>query len=309
MNIEYPDEEIIVTDAGRFHLKLTKNKNRNTGEIQTYTISLGSPTNKCVQLTIPTYDNTVNRNGYLLWVKSDESCSMEKYIEKGFVQHMVNLAITIARDINPSLERINFDDDSGFMCSLPDHTRAKVSMREFHIAFHGASWYEYYFDAKLVKDHKIYLEKKGNMDIKKYKPESFNFVNEELQEILDPIYASTDTWREFFQAIQEKFGNKKCAVIYPWIRNALYNIFESPIFMDPKWVIELEEYDMKNKNEIKDKKRKINFKSYEVTRRGGLRGGNTRKKSKGRMVYSPGVFDHIPQHQLTRMKYRRFLKN
>jgi len=298
-----PDEVIIITSGGKFHLKISPNKKRNLS-IESYTLSLGSENKKCVQLTIS------KKEGKLLWVESDDNCSLEKYIETKFSQHMVNLIITIALDVNPSLEIIFLDDISGFKCKIPynsnlsqytdglSNNKIKVAMAPFHIAFHESTWYEYYFNARLVENYDIYLSKKNNMHDPKMKPESFDFVNKELQDILEPIYNSSDTWYAFFKEIDRSFTSRKCAVIYPWIKDAMYIIFGSEIFMNTKWVINIKD---------NEKLLKIPFSSYEVVRGGSKkRIINTRKK-RSQILYSSGVYDNIPPSIITDLHYKKFL--
>jgi hypothetical protein len=297
--IFYPEELILKSKGGTFYYTITKEKDRNSGTIKSFTINIGTEHNKCVQIMIPPRESDT-KDAYLIWVKSEERCSMERYIQKGFAQHILNLGITIARDINPSLETVSFLDDSSFKCTLPDNTTAKVSMRDFHIVFHESSWYEYYFGAFLEKNHEIYLKEKMNMYNPKYKPEDFLFLNDDLKDILTPIYESTETWHDFFQAIQTKFENKKCSVVYPWIRNALYMIFESGSYMGFKWIINIKQ------SEKDGKLQNIEFKSYSVVRKGGK---YTRRKYKTKLRYSPGVFDVIPPSKLMALNYKRFLKS
>ena len=117
---------------------------------------------KCVQINIPSKTQKLN-HGILIWVESAPDCSLESYIEKGLALHMTLLGFTISRDINPTIERLYFDDCSRFMCDLPTGESEPVSMKSFHIAFHGATWYEYYFDAQLVNNYDVYSKLKENL--------------------------------------------------------------------------------------------------------------------------------------------------
>lgn len=282
---DYPDQVIIKTDAGVYHLKITAHRDKQI--IESYTIDLDSRDNKCVQLSVPSVYSK-SKKGTLVWVKAEENCSFEKYIEKGLAYHMVLLGLTLARDINPALEKITLDDLSGFLCKLPDNKEYKVHMRAFHIAFHGSTWYEYYFKAELVKDYDKYCVLKENLYNPDKKPEAFNFNNLELEDELMPLYIKASTWAEFFDSIEKKYGKKKCGVVYPWILNAMYVIFEDDnIFDNYKWIINL------------DRLSRVPFKSYENLQKGGV----TRKRVSPN---DPIVF-LIDIPEVNSMNYKKFI--
>jgi hypothetical protein len=244
-------------------------KDRNTGQIIHYNINIGGRKNKCIQLNIPSQENII-KYGKLIWVLRGDDCAIDVQLKDKFTQHSILLGFTIARNINPSLQGVYLDDDSTFNCKLPNGHIQKVSMREFHIAFHKCSWYEYYFDAKLTYGQEDYESLKKNFYDPSKKPADFYFLNEELHEVLNPIYQSTRTWDDFFQKIKEKYGEKRCAMVYPWLTNALHFIFESKgYYENTKWMIDFA------KNELKNKTPHISFTHME--NRGGGRGKKTRK--------------------------------
>lgn len=311
-SIVYPEEQIIKTDKGIFHLKIGQMTDRNTRAITSYTINIGSKDNKCCQFRIPSREvvegelqldsakkdkteNIYNENmdGYLMWIQSDIECSLEQYIEKGLAQHMVLLGISIIRDINPLIKRVYFIDTSSFTCELPGGGKEKVPMKEFYLAFHNATWYEYNFNAKRVTDWKYYLKLKEGFNDPTRKPAKFDFTNSGLGEKLKNIYNETRTWREFFDAISDRWGSKKCGMIYPWLVSALYEVFDNRnAYENVKWYIDL------NDN---NKVRPVEFISYLVKRSGGGK-RKTRKvrKSRKNMIYTrfervPHFFPNIPE--------------
>jgi hypothetical protein len=182
-------------------------------------------------------------------------------------------------------------------------------MKPFHIAFHESTWYEYYFDAKLVKDHEKYIKLKENMRNPDKKPSRkhkndespFNFINKQLQEELMPLYDKTKTWSEFFQVIEEKYKKDKCAVIYPWLSSAMSTIFEGNLYETPKWYIDLEENAKKNKTPMLDIHPTRNLKRIIGGRR------HTRKNRKGSAVSYDKIylFPHI--RKIQEWDYKGFL--
>lgn len=289
----------LTTAYGKFQLKIVLLLDRNSNKPNAFNINIGSKTKQCVQINVPARE-TNKTDALLIWVEADEECSLERYIQKGIAQHMIILGITLVRQINPNIKTISFDDTSSFKCKLPDNTEIKVPMKAFHIAFHGSTWYEYYFDAMLKKDHHVYLESKKNMYNPYYKPKEFYFINDELQEELEPLYQNTSTWYEFFQLISKKYGNKKCGVIYPWISSAISMMLDGNLYDNPKWYIDLEENRKKNKTPVI---------SYDMIKMNKTEGGkrHTIKKRKARRFTASRThfFPNIPQIQ--GWKYKSFL--
>jgi hypothetical protein len=247
-------------------------------------------------MSVPSIESG-KKEGTIMWIeKVGPVCYLTSNDVKNLSQHAVNLAFTIARDINPLCLRYELDDLSSFKCVLPDGHRPVVSMKPFHIAFHGATWYEQYFGAKLVKGHSLYKRLKLNLYDSSKKPATFSFKHKELDEDLAPLYASAHTWNDFFQAIHAKYGDKKCTAVYPWIMSAMLHIFDNNnIFENPKWYIDLRE----NAEEVKTPA--IPFRSYEDTLTGGTR------KHKKTECNLPPVYGYNPM-KLQLMKFRKFLE-
>lgn len=263
---------MIVSEGAVYKLHITQNKNRNTGQVESYNLNLGGKTRKCFNMTVPSLQSNKTES-FLSWAEAHDECSFERFINKKVTQHMILLGISIAQSMNPNLKTIQFDDISNITCIFPDGKEQKVPMKPFHLAFHQATWYEYYFDAKLVKDYDSYVALKANFKNPAKKSQTFDFKHPELQEQLEPLYAKTATWEEFFAELSHTYKDKKCTVLYPWLNDALYIIFENnPYFESVKWYIDLEE------NKQKNKTAPVYFESYEVKQEGGRR--KTRKQRK-----------------------------
>lgn len=288
----------IKTRHGNFLIKFTVSFIRNTQIPSSYMINIGSKDKKCVQIKVPSRESG-ETDAYLIWVEADENCSLETYIQKGLAAHMTLIGFTLVRHINPNIITILFKDTSSFTCELPDDNEIKVPMKAFYIAFHGKTWYEEMFDAKLKYDYDKYCELKHNMYNSSYKPKEFDFVNSELQEELVPLYESTDNWYDFFQAISKKYGRKKCAVVYPWITDAMNRIFKGSIYDNVDWYINFQDNRLQDKTPILDISKLISVSG------GSMR--KTLKKRKGRrFTFSrTHIFPNIPQIQ--KWNYRDFL--
>ena len=292
----FPEKLVITTDKADYHLTITTIRDRNTNTPEHYTIGLGSRKEKCVQLNVPSIESG-KTEGKLIWVKKGPACFLDsKKDSNSITPHTVNLAFTIARDINPNCLIYRLEDASKFPCKLPDGGTHTVSLKQFYIAFHGGTWYEQTFGARIEESvYELYERLKLNMYDSSKKPATYEFGNPSLNEILMPLYLSTKTWHEFFQAIQEKFGDKKCTIVYPWIVNALMQIFGIAMYEHTNWYIDLKD---NNKTPL------IQFKAYEDT----MRGGSKTRKRKRRVSYyniPPVYFRDIPRIQS--FDYYKFL--
>lgn len=297
--ITYPTKQIIVSEQGIFNLHIIQNKDRNTGNVVSYSIHLGGKERKCFNMKFPSHTNT-DTSGYLSWIESHEECSFETFTNKGISQHIISLGISIARTINPNLTILKLEDNSNFPCKLPNGIERKVPMKPFHLAFHQATWYEYYFDAKLEKNYEEYLELKKNFRNPSCKPEQFDFMNDELQHELMPIYSQTNTWEDFFTTIAKTYGRNKCAVLYPWIQKALYMIFENhSYFENVNWYIDLKE------NMRKNKTASVYFESYMPRLVGGKTTHRHTKKRSRHTWEQSYLMIHVPETM--GWKYSSFL--
>jgi hypothetical protein len=78
----------------------------------------------------------------------------------------------------------------------------------------------------------------------------------------------------------------------------MYSIFESEIFMNTKWVINIKD---------NEKLLKIPFSSYEVVRGGSKAFRILTRKKRGKILYSSDTNDTIPPDIIKGMLYKKFL--
>lgn len=288
-------EYIITTEFGKFICRFTPLFDRNTNEPVSYIINLGSKEKFCIQLSIPSKESK-STEGHLLWVEANEDCSLEKFIKSSISKHMVLLGLTLSRNINPNITKILLEDTSSFNCKLPNNTKIQVPMKAFHIAFHNATWYEYYFGAKLQHDHEKYKKLKENIYKSENKPKTFNFINEELQEELEPLYKTSRNWHEFFQAISKQYGDKKCGMVYPWITSAMSDIAGYYIH-DTRWYMDLTSHEVQNKTPM------IQYKLNNIVPK--IQGGGIKRKNRRFTFSRTHMFPNIPEIQS--WNYRKFI--
>jgi hypothetical protein len=232
-----------------------------------------------------------------MWVEADEECTFERYIQKGLAQYMTQLGITLVKKLNPNIKTLSLEDTSSFLCKLPNNKEIRVPMKSFHIAFHGATWYEYYFNAKLKNRYEEYVKLKENM-YKKDKPNTFDFINKDLQRELMPLYKEASCWYDFFKMIEEKYNKHKCAIVYPWIQSAMNDIFKDDnIYENTKWYIDLID---NNKISILD----ISIHNLKKIQEGGRR-KTIKKRRERRFTFSrTHFFPDIPK--IEELDYNKF---
>lgn len=195
-------------------------------------------------------------HGYLGWVQTNQGgCELtNKEIRGNTTVKFVDLAITILKEINPTITKITLLDDSSYPCVLPNGSTQKVIMAIANILFHQATYYEQQFNA-YIPDASVYAKYRAQIEDgfnnPSNKPSTFDFHNAELQQILEPIYKQSATWKDFFTTIYTLYGKQKCTVIYPWYKFA-YNIIMNNMGIFEHW-----EFDIQNRPTISYKVQKM----------------------------------------------------
>jgi len=125
-------------------------------------------------------------------------------IKKDKTIFLFNLSIELLKLYTP-IKLIEFLDNSYFNCKLPDNSNVKIFLSHYYFIFHnGRTWYDDKFGAyPLNKQQKnIYDSFPNNFNNPIYKPVYFDFLNEDLNQIFQPLWAKTTTWAEFIDIIR-----------------------------------------------------------------------------------------------------------
>lgn len=240
-----PFKRAIKTKYGIYKLKATKDvktlysMNATKKEVGII-LNLGGKDTNCVQIKVP-YEGSV---GKILWIQAgkENECSIDNKEQRGDkLVHMVQVGITIAKEINSNLHYLELEDSASFDCILPDNSKIAMNSTDHDIAFYQKSYYEKRYGAILINDT---LREEYTKDMKGFyeaakKPLEFDFKSREIEEELVPLYNSSDNWKEFFDKINEKYGNKKCTVTVLWIKSALLHIFNNRLYSGLNWKIDL----------------------------------------------------------------------
>lgn len=254
----------VIPTIGKFKVTITKEFDfYNKSKINHYILNIGGNYDKCVNITIHPEDSLKSKELILSWTEIiDKQCTVNSQIIKGQKTiEMINLAITIARDIAPYAEYVKFNDMSFFYCDTPEGKK-KVSLPPYHIAFYDKTWYEDKFKATLfnINDYEKYKTCIKGLYKESIKPTYFNFGNPRITELLKSLYIEAKTWKEFFNLIKKVYPNDKCTLMYPWIESAISLIFKEnecgDLYIGKEWKIELHNipiihyYQIKNESKI-----------------------------------------------------------
>lgn len=227
---------ILKTQKGRYKIKGSIQV--INGEI-TYSLNVGGKHAKCVQLTVP-FKNPI---GKLTWIQAGEDCSLDGIPQRGdLMSHMVHIAITIAKEINPALTTIELLDNATFQCKLPNGKPAPMSHTDYDLAFYQKSYYEKRYGAILINPtfEEQYQKSKNGFTDPFMKPDFYNFGTIGHNVELIELYKETTTWKEFFDKISEKYKEQKCLVLVPWLKDALMKIMNRVSYSGQEWKINVE---------------------------------------------------------------------
>jgi hypothetical protein len=219
-------ETICQIKIGKFKIKVDK-KN----------IFVGGK-NFCVNIAL--YENETT----LYWLKTDESgCELtEKDIRGDNKIKMVDLAFSLLRKYFPERTGyITLLDDSGFSWKDSRGKKYKTNFIKGYLLIHRKTWYEDKFEAIMcdANMYTVYRKKAdNNFDDPSKKPETFNFMNPEAKEKLEPLYKNSKTWGEFIEKFIYKYNEEKYKLMYDWYRQATYVIFDG-MEINQNWKIDL----------------------------------------------------------------------
>ena len=202
-------------------------------------ISVGGK-NFCAQVV---YKGEQGADSELSWLGTEKGgCELDdRRISGTATVSMVHLAVQYLRADYPTLEKIHLIDSSTYKCRLPDGSLRPISLMKSYFLFYGSTFYESRFGAVPRYDANGIQEKfREGRSSPSTKPVNFDFNNQDLNRILRPLYDESPTWGEFFRRIAEKYGDKKCAMIYPWYLHALAHI--CPEEMPVHWTIDITQF-------------------------------------------------------------------
>ena len=205
---------------------------------------------------------------------TNRQCELHGYPIKGEnTKKLLYTATSIFRSLYQNVTSLNVMDASSYKCEFPDGSLRPISLREANFIFHGKTYYEDKFQAvPIFPEDAITMQQfRDALHDPAKKPQYFNFKDNSLMLDLIPMYKETSTWWDFFQKIQEKWGDAKCTKIYVWHRDALHEMMGGKT-IPQYWKIDLKKFPF-----IRPKFRKLS--------QSGGRRSRTRKNRKETQYY------------------------
>jgi hypothetical protein len=261
-----------LTDFGNFKviINTVKTINFSTREeyIISYNILIGGK-NKCVQIMIPA--DSKNTIGELMSLDTHQGgCELTDITISGtLTTKMTLLAFTILKGKFPHIKQLKLLDSSRIPCDV-DGVQIEVSLALQNYLFYRTTLYEQRFGAYLIDKHlrESYLKSKENFDNPSYKPDYFDFINNDCNTKLYDKYREYNTWSDFFNYINSTYKIQKCKIIYPWMTRVVALLADNIIFSSQYWII-----DLYNNNLVYDI-------IYDKVQLGGNRKRNTKRNTK-----------------------------
>lgn len=181
-------------------------------------------------------------NSELQWlVTKDGGCELEdKSIRGNDTLHLLNLSFTILKIYKPGTIHVQFLDNSKFDCILADGSKSTIFVNKYNYLFYGGTWYDTKIDAVPIDttQRTLYNETKSRYTDPSIK-KPFDFKNKMLQIELSPIYDSVNTWKEFADALHEKYDKTElCRKILPWYLYAVAELTNNRMLPE-FWIVDI----------------------------------------------------------------------
>lgn len=145
----------------------------------------------------------------------------EKIIKKELTIHLFDLAVTILKT-QTTVRYITLLDNSKLTCELPRDKKGFLFINYYYFLFHNSTWYDDKFNAypKLEEERRQYESVKKNRIDPSKKPRTFDFKNNDLNTLFEPIFENSISWQEFIDKIEIYSREDKCKYVFPWYMEA-----------------------------------------------------------------------------------------
>lgn len=176
----------------------------------------------------------------------EPECSVGVSLEKGVgTELLIKTAISYCYSQVPSVPIFTFDDTSHIDCLVTEDTRPPRKLKKplnlayLSIIYHGETWYERIFNAKMVNAAKYatYQESLGFLTDPSAKLPFLQFLelaqpSGEQIAYMEKYYGSTSTYRDFFKSIPKQ---QQCMCLFGWINRFI----EHYVIWHKEWMIDV----------------------------------------------------------------------
>ena len=239
--------------------------------IISHTYTTGGDYGECITISYK-YLNNIPVSVFLPHLLYEPECSIGSDLERGNgTELLIKTALRYAYKEVPEINIFKFDDMSHIDCiakdlsvSPPRKPSKKISLYYFSIVYHGMTWYEARFNAKMIDDKK-YTSYKRSLDFLTDPKEKLPFerflelAQPNLEQIatIKPIYAMTNTYRQMFEGIPEAI---RCNTLYLWLPSFMKHYIEHT-FSEKDWIIDVNDMEPRKPSRQRGGTRKHNSKS------------------------------------------------
>ena len=249
-----------IVQAGKYKFLIKRNIQLYRDQILVHTYKIGGDYEDCINISY-IYKNNKPFEAKIPHLLYEPECAVGSFLEKGSgTEIMIRTAILYAYNDVKSIPFFKFDDDSHIDCveknmikTPPRKPTKPVNLAFFYIAYHGKTWYESKFNAKMVDPEK-YRKYKNSLSFLRdpsKKPPFIEFLqiigssleSTEKIHILEGYYNRALTYRDFFENIPK---TRRCEILYEWLTTFMRHYIGST-FSDKEWYI-----DVNNMNNLND---------------------------------------------------------
>jgi len=221
-----------IINSGKYKFKITTNIQLYEDRITCHTYKVGGDYADCINISYK-YNNNIPVKAMIPHLLYEPECAVGMFLERGSgTELMIKTAILYAYNHVKSIPLFEFEDDSNIDCveknmklEVPRKLTKPLNLAFYHIAYHGTTWYEARFNAKMIDSEKFkrYRKSLEFLTDPGQKPE-FKFFLEIIEnkhakdspqlKMLEKYYNKGVTYRKFFEAIPK---DDRCDILYEWL--------------------------------------------------------------------------------------------
>jgi hypothetical protein len=236
--------------VGKYEFKISESIKSYNDRIISHTFKIGGIYDNCIGVSY-TY-NYMNKpiSAKIPHALYEPECSTGSNLEKGEgTIIMLKSLLNYVYNKIPSVNNFIFDDMSHIDCVEKDMSKKPprsptkpLNLAYFSIAYHGKTWYEKNFNAKMkdINKYNKYRERLEFLTDPSKKVDYIDFLriarpNSELFPYLEKIYNNSKTYRDFFEAIPK---SKRCDILYSWLVTFM-EYYLRDVYSNYDWVIDV----------------------------------------------------------------------
>ncbi len=190
-------------------------------------IYMGGRERWCVHCELIKDKDGMKPTGFLIKIRYDMLCSLEKNIIRGEATMLLQLLIQYISIQHPTVKELSFNDLSTRQCD----NATPVNLAVMTYLYTGKTWYQKNFHAYLSPQSEQEWERikaLSNPTIIPWEEMKQTIRNRIAGENIDAFYHNAHTWQDFFGPIFQKIGIAKfCIFVSEWIDHFIAKYFNN----------------------------------------------------------------------------------